>query len=217
MTPRDRIRHWQLYVITDRRLSRGRAQQNVIRAAIAGGADAVQFRDKEASGREFFLEAQALRDLCREAGIAFIVNDRIDVALALGADGAHVGQEDMPARAARELLGPERILGVSVATPEEAIRAAADGADYLGAGPVFEARTTKPDALSPIGAAGLRAICAVGDVPVIAIGGITADNVSEVLAAGAVGVAAISALVFADDVEAAARRLKQALQRPRED
>jgi len=216
MTLRDRIRHWQLYVITDRRLSRGRAQQAVIRAAIAGGADAVQFRDKEASGREFFLGAQALRDLCREAGIPFIVNDRVDVALALGADGAHVGQDDMPARAARELLGPEHILGVSVATPEEAIRAAADGADYLGAGPVFEARTSKPDALSPIGAAGLRAICATGHVPVIAIGGITPGNAREVLAAGAVGAAVISALIAAEDVEAAARRLKQALQ-PLED
>jgi len=213
MSAKPILRTWRVCVITDARLSRGRPQADIVQAAIAGGADAVQFRDKEASGRRFYDSAMEVRRICREAGVPFIVNDRVDMALATGADGVHVGQEDLPAAEARRLIGDGRILGVSAASAAEAVAACADGADYLGAGPVFEARGTKPDAARPIGLAGLASVCAAATVPVIAIGGIHAANAAAVLSAGAAGVAVISAVVAADDVEAAVRALRSAMMR----
>lgn len=205
------IRNWRVCVLTDERLARGRTSADVVRAAVAGGAGAIQFRDKRESGRALYAAAAELRRLCRELGVAFIVNDRVDIALATDADGVHVGQDDLPAAQARRLIGPERILGVSVSTIAEAEAACAAGADYLGAGPVFEARSSKPDALPPIGLPGLAGICAAAPVPVIAIGGINAANAGEVAGAGATGVAVISAVVAADDIRAATQALISAV------
>lgn len=213
MSLRVSIPDWRVCVLTDARFSRGRSHTDVVRAAIAGGADAIQFRDKETSGRALYDAAAAIRRLCRETGVAFIVNDRVDIALASDADGVHVGQDDLSATVVRRLIGPDRILGVSATSLSEARAACAAGADYLGVGPVFEARGTKPDAAHPIGLQGLAAICAASTLPVIAIGGITAANARQVAGAGAAGVAVISAVVSADDIAAATRALKAAFTR----
>jgi len=151
-----------------------------------------------------------LRALTRAHGGLLIVNDRVDVALAIDADGAHVGQDDLPAREARRLLGPDRLLGVSARTVEEAVRAAGEGADYIGFGPVFPT-ATKGDAGPPRGLEDLRRACRAVTVPIVAIGGITSDNVGDVLVAGAAGVAVIAAVVTAPDMAAATRTLREAI------
>jgi thiamine-phosphate pyrophosphorylase len=210
------VRGWSVYVLTDATLSHGRSHVEVARAAIAGGADAIQLREKDAPGRVLCEIAAEIRRLTRDAGVSFIVNDRVDVALAAGADGAHVGQDDLPAAEARRLIGPDRILGVSALSLEEALSAEREGADYVGFGPVFEARGTKPDAPPPAGLERLAEACARCAVPVIAIGGIHHGNVARVITAGAAGVAVISGVVGARDIAAAVRDLKGRVRRARE-
>nr|BBH92597.1 thiamine-phosphate synthase [Thermogemmatispora argillosa] len=195
-----------LHVLTDREWSRGRDMQTVAAAALAGGATIIQLRDKQATTRTLVEEGLALRALTRRHGALFIVNDRVDVALAVEADGAHVGQDDMPVALARKLLGPGRILGVSAGNLEEAEQAVAEGADYLGVGPIYPTRG-KADAGPATGPELLRAISARYRVPLVAIGGITAENTPEVIAAGACGVAVITAVVHAEDIAAAARAI----------
>ncbi|HEY8425866.1 MAG TPA: thiamine phosphate synthase [Limnochordales bacterium] len=197
-----------VYVVTDRELARGRSLESVVAAAIAGGATAIQLREKKATTREFVELAQALRGMTQEAGVSLIVNDRIDVALAVDADGVHVGQDDMPARLARQLIGPERILGVTAGTEEEARRAQRDGADYLGCTAVFPT-STKPDHREPLGLDGLERLARAVSIPVVAIGGIHAGNAADVLARGAAGIAVVSAVMAADDPEAATRQLRR--------
>lgn len=204
---------WSLYVITDAQLARGRSHVEVIHAAIEGGATIIQYRQKEGTTRRLVEEAQALRKLTWQADIPFIVNDRLDVALAVEADGVHVGQDDMPATFARRLMGA-RIVGVSVTNLQEALQAERDGADYLGVGPIF-ATPTKPDAAPPIGLEGLAEICRSVSIPVVAIGGINVHNAAAVIAAGADGVAVVSAVVAAPDVAAAARRLREIVESTR--
>ena len=199
-----------LYLVTDAGLSRGRSHQSIVESAIRGGVTIVQYREKDASTRLMIQEAEEILRLCRAAGVPFIVNDRIDVALAVDADGAHVGQDDMPASTARRLLGPGKILGVSAGSAEEARKAVADGADYIGASPVFST-PTKLDAPPPLGIEGLRMMTRAMKVPVVAIGGINSTNAAAMIEAGAAGVAVVSAIVAADDVEAAARALRAAV------
>ena len=203
---------WRLHVLTDRKASRGRSHLQVAEAAIAGGADVIQLRDKEASSGGLYREALQLRKLTREAKVPFIVNDRLDIALAVDADGVHVGQSDLPASVVRKILGPGKILGVSVVTVEEAIRAEKDGADYLGVGPVFEARGTKPDTVEPLGVDCIARIRRHCRLPIVAIGGINAENARKVRDAGADAAAVISAIVSADDIEQAASRMKRILE-----
>jgi len=202
---------WRLYVITDGKASRGRSHLQVAEAAILGGADVLQLRDKEASGGHLYRVALQLRKLTRDAKVPFIVNDRVDIALAADADGVHVGQSDLPASVARGIIGPDKILGVSVDTVEEAVLAEKDGADYLGVGPVFEARGTKPDAGEPLGVDRIARIRRHSRLPIVAIGGIDAENARQVREAGADAAAVISAIVAADDIADAARRLKRIL------
>jgi thiamine-phosphate pyrophosphorylase len=211
MTLRSDIRRWRLCLVLDRALAGARPYADIVSAAIAGGVDAVQFRDKQSDGRRLLEDAIAVGEVCRQNSIPFLVNDRVDLALAADADGAHVGQDDIPAAAARRLLGPDRILGVSVRSAEEARRAAADGADYLGVGPIFEARGSKPDAAPPISLAGLSAVWRITSLPILAIGGIHAGSAAAVIRAGATGVAVISAILSAADATAAARTLKDKL------
>ncbi|HEY7585551.1 MAG TPA: thiamine phosphate synthase [Candidatus Deferrimicrobiaceae bacterium] len=199
---------WRLYVITDERVGRGRSHLQIAEGAILGGADAIQLRDKEASGGRLFGVALGLRRLTREAKIPFIVNDRLDVAMAVDADGVHVGQDDLPASVARRILGPGKILGVSAETVEEALAAQKDGADYLGVGPVFEARGTKADAGAPLGLELIARIRKGCSLPIVAIGGINAENARSVREAGADAVAVISAIASADDITQAAMHLK---------
>jgi len=187
------------YFITDAGLSRAGTVADV-RAAVETGVSVVQYRNKDGETRELYEEAKILRELCRGTGTRFIVNDRIDIALAVDADGVHIGQEDMPYREVRRLMGPGKIIGVSVHTLELAIEAERDGADYLGVGPVFPT-TTKPDALAPTGVSLVREVKEAVGIPVAAIAGISLENVDEVINAGADMVCAISAVLAAADVK----------------
>ncbi len=184
--------------------SLGRRHADIAEWAAEGGADLIQFRDKQIGIREFIQEGEKTRNAAKRHGALFIVNDRVDAALALNADGVHLGQTDMPASAARRLMGAEALIGVTAPTIELAKQAQQDGADYVGFGPIFGTRS-KPDARAPVGVEGLRAYCAAVSLPVIAIGGIRADVVPALLEAGAYGIAALSAVSRADDVREAAR------------
>jgi thiamine-phosphate pyrophosphorylase len=199
---------WALMVLTDAGLAHGRSHVEVARLALAGGADAIQFREKAADCRELHAIAVEIRRLTREAGAAFIVNDRIDLALASEADGLHIGQEDLFAPLARKIIGTGLVLGVSARTPEEALQAEHDGADYIGFGPVFEARASKPDAGVPRGCEALAAARTLCSIPILGIGGIGEANAASVIQAGASGVAVITAVAGAADVAEAARRLR---------
>lgn len=201
---------YTLYLVTDAGLSLGRPHVQVVEDAVRGGVTVVQYREKSAGTRQMIEEARELRQLCKAAGVPFIVNDRIDIALAVDADGVHVGQDDMPASLARRLIGKGRILGVSAGSLEEARKAEADGADYIGASPIF-ATPTKTDAPAPLGVEGLRQLARVVSIPVVAIGGINAGNARSMMTAGAAGVAVVSAIVAAQNVEAAAKEIRTAM------
>jgi thiamine-phosphate pyrophosphorylase len=198
---------WSVYVITDRGAAGDRSILEVVRAAIRGGATVVQFREKSATTREMIALGQALHEMTMPAGVPLIVNDRLDVALAIGAEGVHVGVDDMPVAVARRLMGPDRLVGYSPDTVEAALRGQQQGADYLGIGDVF-GTPSKPDAGEPIGLGGLAAVVDAVSIPVVAIGGITVENAPAVARTGAAGVAVISAVIGAEDPEGAVRRLK---------
>ncbi len=197
---------WSLYVIVDREVSGGHSLPDLTRAAVAGGATVIQLRGKLGPTRPMGELGRELLTITRPAGVPLIVNDRVDLALAIGADGVHVGQDDMPALLARGLIGPQRVLGVSAGSVEEARRAEAHGADYLGVGDVF-GTPSKADAGAPIGTEVLARIAAGVAIPVVAIGGVTLANVAEAIGAGAAGVAVISAVAGASDPTKAAARL----------
>jgi thiamine-phosphate pyrophosphorylase len=204
-------RSLRIYVVTSGGLVAGRGHRDVAIAAIEGGATAVQLRAPELSAAELRPLAEELQARCRQAGVLFLVNDRVDVAAAVGA-GAHVGQQDDP-RAARTLLGPRAALGISVSTVEEARAAVDAGADYLGV--TVWASGTKPGA-RPNGIAGLRAVAGATPLPVVAIGGIDAANAREAIEeGGASGVAVVSAVGAAADPVAATRGLVEAVERAR--
>ena len=201
---------WSLYLVADRRAAAGRSLVEVVRAAIAGGTSVVQLRDKEATTREMIALGRTLREVTRECRVPLIVNDRVDVALAVNADGVHVGREDMPAGVARALIGDGRLLGVSTETVDEARAAERNGADYLGVGDVF-GTASKPDAGTPVGPRRIEEVVRAVAIPVVGIGGITPKNARRVIEAGAAGIAVISAVVAADDPEGAARSLRELL------
>ncbi|MDZ4197845.1 MAG: thiamine phosphate synthase [Kiritimatiellia bacterium] len=201
---------YTLYLVTDRDLSRGRSLDQVVREAVEGGVRCVQIREKRCDTREFLHWARALLVLLRPLGIPLIVNDRVDVALAAGADGVHLGQQDMTLTDARRLGPSGWIIGVSAESVGAATRAEKDGADYIGASPVFST-PTKTDIASPLGLDGLRDLRVAVRVPLIGIGGIHAGNAREVIRAGADGVAVVSALMAAESPREAARMLRQEL------
>ena len=205
---------YSLYLITDRGLARNRRTEEVVEAAILGGVTCVQVREKEVSAREFWETSLKVQEVAKKAGIPVVINDRIDIACACGADGVHIGQDDLPFLPARRLLGSGRVIGVSAGNCTEAKIAEASGADYVGAGPVF-ATGTKADAGGPIGLAGLRAVVEAVSIPVVAIGGIHADNIRGIFRAGAAGAAVISAIVAARNPESAARELADAIRETR--
>ncbi len=203
-----------LYVITDRAAALGRPLEEVVAAAIRGGATVVQLRDKDSSAGALVATGRLLLPVTRLAGVPLIVNDRVDVAMAIGADGVHLGQDDLPAAEARRLLGPGAILGVSASSVEEAVAAESAGADYLGVGSVF-ATGTKPDAGAPIGPGALSPIRAAVRIPVVAIGGVTGSNAAAAVRAGADGIAVVAAVMGAPDVEEAARTLVEVVREAR--
>ena len=195
----------RLCLVTDRGLAAGRSVIDIALAAVRGGATMVQLREKDATTRAFVETARALKAALAPLGAPLAINDRLDVALAVDADGLHVGQNDMPVEAARRLLGPDKFIGLSITAVDQALRPDAAAADYLGVGPIF-AQSTKPDAAAPLGLDGLRRPRSLTGKPIVAIGGLTPDNSAPVLAAGADGLAVVSAIVAAADPEAAARR-----------
>ncbi len=196
-----------LYLVTDRELSRGRPLEDVVLAAVRGGATLVQLREKHTGTRDFVALARALRARLEPLKIPLIINDRVDVALASGAAGVHIGQRDMAYPDARRLMGPGAIIGLSVETPEQAAEAARLDVDYLGVSPVFST-PTKTDTTTEWGIEGLANLARVSPHPLVAIGGINATNARAVAAAGAAGIAVVSAICAAVDPEAAARELR---------
>ena len=199
-----------LYAIVDTQLLAGRPVAEVVRALARGGASLVQVRTKLGDDRERVRLAREACAVAREVGVPLVVNDRADIARIVGADGVHVGQDDLPPAAARAVVGPDAIVGVSTHDPEQASKAAAEPVDYVAFGPVFPTRTkANPDPV--VGLAGLRAIRRLVARPLVAIGGITRQNAADVVAAGADGVAVISDLLFDTDLEGAARAFREAL------
>jgi thiamine-phosphate pyrophosphorylase len=199
-------RRLELTVITNARCGEGRALVDVVRAALGGGAPCIQLRAKTDTAREMVELARALREATHAAGALLIVNDRVDVALAAGADGAHVGDDDLPVPAARRIVPPGFLLGRSTETPQQAVQAREDGADYVGVGPVYET-ASKDDAGNPVGLARVAAVVRAAGIPAVGIGGIDAANAAEVVRAGAVGVAVIRAVMQAHDPAEAVREL----------
>ncbi|MCR5370913.1 MAG: thiamine phosphate synthase [Clostridium sp.] len=196
-----------LYGVTDRAWLGDRTLAQQVEEAVLGGATFIQLREKTLTGDALLAEARDVRDVCRKHGIPFVINDSVELAERVGADGVHVGQGDMEAGKAREILGPDKIIGVSAKTVEQALLAEKNGADYLGVGAVFPTGS-KSDA-SVISHETLKAICSAVKIPVIAIGGITADNVKELRGSGICGVAVISALFAKQDVRAAAGDMRR--------
>ena len=189
-----------LYGVTDRKWLNGRTLTEVVKESLEGGATMIQLREKNLAEGPFLEEAKELQALCREYKVPFIVNDNVDIALEMDADGIHVGQSDMEAGMVREKLGPEKILGVSAQTVEQAVLAEKRGADYLGVGAVFPTGS-KDDAVE-VDFDTLKAICEAVTIPVVAIGGITRDNVTQLSGSGICGVAVISALYAQEDITA---------------
>ena len=195
-----------LYAVTDRHwLAEGEPLSHAVRKALAGGTTLVQIREKTLDEAAFEAEALELQALCRKYHVPFIVNDNVELALRVGADGVHVGQEDMEAGQVRELIGPDRILGVSAQTVEDALRAEAAGADYLGVGAVFPTGS-KDDAVE-VPHDVLRAICNAVSIPVVAIGGITYENMDQLAGSGIAGISVISAIFGQKDITDATRKL----------
>ncbi len=198
---------FDLYVVTDSKISNGRTDAEVARLAYQGGADAVQLRMKDANDKEMLEQARLIADYAREYGRFFFVNDRVDIAMASKADGVHLGQSDMSPEDARELMGDSAIIGVSVQNVEQAIRAVDNGADYLGIGSIFQT-STKADAVQGLGLGPIFEIREAVDVPVVAIGGINRGNIQDVIRAGADSAAVVSAVVSQSDPSAAAHELR---------
>ena len=204
------IKIGQLHVLTDTELQSRFSHIELTKLAIKGGADTVQLRQKSGSTREMIETARHLKQLCADAGVTFIVNDRVDVAVAADADGVHLGQDDFPIPLARKLLGESRIIGGSAATLKEARKCLAQRADYIGFGPVYPT-TSKADAGPVSGIEILKQVIETTPLPVIAIGGISSDNTAEVMRAGAHGIAVISAVCCQENPEQATRALYEVL------
>ena len=195
-----------LYAVTDRHWLNGRTLYSQVEEALKGGATFIQLREKELDEEHFLEEAKEIKELCRRYQVPFVINDNVEIALAVDADGVHVGQSDMEAGDVRAKLGPDKMIGVSAQTVEQAVMAEQNGADYLGVGAVF-ATGSKADALE-VSHDTLIAICKAVKIPVIAIGGISKENILELSGSGVCGIAVISAIFAKDDIEEAARELR---------
>lgn len=197
-----------LYAVTDRRwLKEGETLVTRTEEAIDGGVTFVQLREKDLDEENFEKEGRELKELCRKRGVPFVINDNVELAAKLDADGVHVGQSDMEALDVRKIIGEDKILGVSAQTVEQAVTAEKHGADYLGVGAVFP--TGSKDDAAEVSYDTLKAICAAVKIPVIAIGGITEENVTELSGSGICGIAVISALYAKEDIKSAARKLRK--------
>lgn len=200
-------RAMQLYAVTDRAWTGEKTLYRQVHEALEGGITCLQLREKDLPEKEFMEEALQIRDLCAQYHVPFIINDNVRLAVRCGADGVHVGQSDMPPAEVRQLTGDYMLIGVSAQTVEEAKKAEADGADYLGVGACFTT-STKKDAHS-VSYNTLKEICAAVSIPVVAIGGIKESNILQLKGAGADGVAVVSAIFAAEDIQKAARNLRK--------
>ena len=200
----------RLYLVTDRGLAGDRDIEDIVRRSVEGGATMVQLREKSIDTREFIELALRLKALLKPYGVPLIINDRVDVALAADADGVHIGQSDMPYAMARRLLGPDRIIGLSVENFDQIAEANKLDVDYIGISPVF-ATPTKTDTAAPFGLEGLRKAVELSVHPTVAIGGMNASTAAEVISTGTDGIAVVSAIVCADDPCAASRRLLETM------
>lgn len=198
----------ELYLVTDRLLSHGRDLEWIVAEAVEGGVTMVQLREKDCPTGEFLSLAVCLKKLLSRAGIPLIINDRVDIALASGADGVHIGRSDMPYGAARTLLGPDRIIGLSVENLDDVAAANALGVDYIGVSPVFPT-STKTDTAAPFGLDALQKACVLSVHPVVAIGGVNETNAAAVRDAGVDGIAVVSAIVSAPSPREASCRLRK--------
>ncbi len=207
---------YSLYLVTDRGLARaqGRSMEEVVGAGVRGGVTCVQLREKDCGAGEFLDLALRLKAALRGRGVPLIINDRLDVALAAGADGVHLGQRDLPLQAARSLSAGRLVIGISASSLAEAIAAEAGGADYIGISPVFST-PTKTDTAAPQGLDGVRRIRQAVRLPIVGIGGLCRSNAGQVIRCGADGVAVVSAIVSAPDPEEAARELLHAIRETR--
>lgn len=196
---------YSIYLVTDDGCLQGRALLDCVREALEGGVTLVQYRAKTASSAEMYAEALQLKALCDSFNVPLIINDRLDIAMAVGAAGVHLGQDDLPCAAARRILGEDYLIGVSAHNPAEAKAALQSGADYLGCGAVF-GTATKAD-VQKLGTNGLAAICKAKGLPVVGIGGVTADNYREVRAAGADGAAIVSGILAQPDIRTTVRAI----------
>lgn len=199
---------YSLYLITDRYLTGTKEFYSSVSRALQGGVTILQVREKDAASKEFYSIGLKLKEMAARFNVPLIVNDRVDIALAIDADGVHVGQGDLPLEVVRRLLGPGKLLGYSVSNPQEARYGERNGADYLGAGPVYSTGS-KPDASRPIGIEGLREIKQSVSIPVVAIGGISVSNLNMVKDTGVDGISVISAILSQDNTFAAARELME--------
>lgn len=206
---KEKLNDIDLYFITDSRLT-GRTVLEDVGSAIHAGVKIIQYREKDLTTREMIDEAGKICRLCRENDVLFIINDRVDIALAVDADGVHLGNEDMPYEATRRILGNTKIIGLTVHDVGEAIEAERIGADYIGISPIFET-TTKPDAGTPAGIDLIKYIKKAVKIPFVAIGGINQDNIKSVLEAGARSIAVISAIVTKDDVEKECKKFREVI------
>ncbi|MFU0825063.1 thiamine phosphate synthase [Clostridium sp.] len=198
--------NYKLYLITDRSFLNGRSLKDCVEAAIKGGVTLVQVREKDASTREFYKIAKEVKEITSKYNVPLLINDRIDIALAVNAEGVHLGQSDMPIGLARKILGEDKIIGISANTLEEALEAQNAGADYLGLGPVFYTGTKK-DIDEPIGIHGLKEITENIRIPSVAIGGINKENAKSVLETGVNGISVISAILRSENIEKASIEL----------
>jgi thiamine-phosphate pyrophosphorylase len=199
---------YSLYLVTDRGLARGRSNIEIVTAAVRGGVSVVQLREKDCSTREFIEQGLAIKKILKDHGVPLIINDRLDVAQAVDADGVHLGQTDMQLAFAKRILGDSMIIGISAESVQDAIEAEKGGADYLGVSPIY-ATPTKTDAAPALGLDGLREIRKAVRLPLVGIGGLNTENAADVIRNGADGVAVVSAIVAADDPETAAGSLKK--------
>ncbi|WP_405381357.1 thiamine phosphate synthase [Phascolarctobacterium sp.] len=197
---------YSIYLLTDDGCLKGRPLLTCVEQALQGGVTLVQYRSKYKDGGPMYTEAVALKALCDKYNVPLIINDRVDLAMAVGAAGVHLGQDDLPCAVARKLMGEDYVIGVSAHNPAEAVQAVADGADYLGCGAVFG--TTSKAGVAELGLANLRAIRQAVRVPIVGIGGINASNYAQVRATGANGAAIISGILAADDITAEVAKLK---------
>ena len=200
-----------LYAVTDRSWLNGKTLYEQVEQALKGGVSFVQLREKNLNTEAFLQEAIQIQSLCRTYGVPFVINDNIDIALAMNADGVHVGQKDMEVSKVRAKLGPDKLIGVSAQTVEQAVKAEKEGASYLGVGAVF-ATDSKLDAIE-VSHETLKEICKSVEIPVVAIGGINKENIKELSESGICGVAVISAIFAQSDIEKATDDLKKQVEK----